>query len=384
MNANNKNKFAIFSILLMIIIPLSLFSAASLIGLGDLAGGPFISDAASVTNDGSMVVGESAGATGFGEGFYWTSSTGMVGMGVFSANSISNNYTVVGNNNGAAYSWTQSGGFVGLGTLTGSGIGSIAYGVSSDGSVIVGRSVSNNASPGGYYEAFRWTQSGGMVGLGDLPGGLFSSAATGVSADGSVVIGGGINAANQAEAFRWTESGGMTGLGNLSGGIGSMAYGISANGNFIVGVSGGSNFNEAFRWTQATGMVGIGFLNNDIKLSEAFDVSADGNVIVGGSNTADAEHATIWTPTDGMKDLLDLLIADGVDTSHWKYLEVARTVSDDGNWIAGTGVNIDGNNEAFLAQIPEPETYALVFGGAAILYTFWRKRAQRTSPKNPC
>ena len=38
-------------------------------------------------------------------------------------------------------------------------------------------------------EAFRWTSSGGMVGLGDLPGGGFSSDAFGVSYDGSVVVG---------------------------------------------------------------------------------------------------------------------------------------------------------------------------------------------------
>ncbi len=36
-------------------------------------------------------------------------------------------------------------------------------------------------------EAFHWTQAGGMVGLGDLPGGTFGSRAFFVSADGSVV-----------------------------------------------------------------------------------------------------------------------------------------------------------------------------------------------------
>ena len=38
-------------------------------------------------------------------------------------------------------------------------------------------------------EAFRWTTGGGMVGLGDLPGGNFYSDADGVSGDGSVVVG---------------------------------------------------------------------------------------------------------------------------------------------------------------------------------------------------
>ena len=41
----------------------------------------------------------------------------------------------------------------------------------------------------GKEEAFRWTSGGGMVGLGDLPGGSSASFATGVSADGSVIVG---------------------------------------------------------------------------------------------------------------------------------------------------------------------------------------------------
>ena len=66
-------------------------------------------------------------------------------------------------------------------------------------------------------EAFRWTQAGGMVSLGDLPGGAVQSTARGVNADGSVVIGDGTSASG-TEAFRWTQAGGMVGLGDLPGG----------------------------------------------------------------------------------------------------------------------------------------------------------------------
>ena len=59
--------------------------------------------------------------------------------------------------------------FTGLGDLTGGSFQSRAYGVSSDGSVVVGGSSSTSGT-----EAFRWTSSG-MVGLGDLPGGFFWS-----------------------------------------------------------------------------------------------------------------------------------------------------------------------------------------------------------------
>ena len=98
-----------------------------------------------------------------------------------------------------------------LGDLPGGSFASYAYGVSDDGSVLVGYSDGANGP-----EAYRWTQAGGMLGLGDLPGGFFSSEALGVSHDGSAVVGFGLNA-NNPEAFRWTVATGMVGLGNLPG-----------------------------------------------------------------------------------------------------------------------------------------------------------------------
>ena len=95
----------------------------------------------------------------------------------------------------------KAGSFQGLGSLPGGYFWSHAYGVSADGSVVVGMS----RSASGYYdEAFRWTDlnGNGLVdpnekldyhpefGLGDLPGGgFFWSGAEGVSDDGSVVVG---------------------------------------------------------------------------------------------------------------------------------------------------------------------------------------------------
>ena len=53
-------------------------------------------------------------------------------------------------------------------------------------------------------------------GLGDLPGGPFESAAFGISADGTTVVGRGRSSVNGYQAFKWTQSGGMVGLGGLS------------------------------------------------------------------------------------------------------------------------------------------------------------------------
>jgi len=67
---------------------------------------------------------------------------------------------------------------------------------------------------GGVDEAFRWTAGGGMVGLGDLPGGGFSSGAFDVSADGSVVVGTGRSDAGD-EAFVWDAGNGIQNLQTL-------------------------------------------------------------------------------------------------------------------------------------------------------------------------
>ena len=90
----------------------------------------------------------------------------------------------VGNSENEAFRWTMGGGMVGLGDLPGGSFHSAANSVSADGSVVVGFSSSGNGN-----EAFIWTAGGGMVGIGDLPGGTFSSNAVDISADGSVVVG---------------------------------------------------------------------------------------------------------------------------------------------------------------------------------------------------
>lgn len=57
-------------------------------------------------------------------------------------------------------------------------------------------------------------EAASFTGLGDLPGGFFSSQASNVSGDGSVIVGVG-STASGASAFYWTESGGMQNLTDL-------------------------------------------------------------------------------------------------------------------------------------------------------------------------
>jgi probable HAF family extracellular repeat protein len=124
--------------------------------------------------------------------------------------------------------------FRGLGILPGE-TSSQAYGVSSDGFVVVGESSSSAGE-----EAFRWTSGSGMVGLGNLAPGK-PSLAQAVSADGSVVVGTSGNLYAHNDAFRWTSDGGMVAL-DTGGIFFSYGNGVSADGSVIVGYYGGQGF----------------------------------------------------------------------------------------------------------------------------------------------
>lgn len=358
------------------LLPAFFAEGASFQGLGELGVSNHGSYAFGISANGSVVVGETKSPNSVvGEAYRWTSSGGMQLLGdlapggifVSSSTSISGDgSTVAGfasnsDNNLEAFRWTSGTGMVGLGDLTGNVTGSVAYGISSNGSVIVGRGISASGA-----EAFRWT-GGVMTGLGDLPGGIFYSEAYGVSGDGSIVVGYS-DSSNGSEAFRWTSGTGMIGLGDLSGGtFQSEANAISADGSVIVGYGMLDMFGaQAFRWTLEDGMEALS--NGELGNTEALAISADGSVIVGGIGAIDA---FVWTEAGGMQSLRDLLIASGIDLSDW-VLGPATAVSADGMTIAGTGqrLSMGGTSEAWIAVIPEPSTWGLLLvavGATAIL-----------------
>jgi probable HAF family extracellular repeat protein len=97
-------------------------------------------------------------------------------------------------------------------------------------------------------------QPQGIQGLGFLPGGSNSNA-FGVSADGTVVVGQGHDMLNLQQAFRWSAANGMVGLGFLAGGGGwSTATGVNADGSVVVGSANSdpSCCQQAIRWTAAS------------------------------------------------------------------------------------------------------------------------------------
>jgi probable HAF family extracellular repeat protein len=183
-----------------------------------------------------------------------------------------------------------------------------------------------------------------MQDLGTLGGDW--SVASGVSADGSVVVGWAYDASRQQRAFRWTAEGGMQDLGTLPGYESSVASGVSADGSVVVGWARNASYQQrAFRWTAAVGMQDLGTLGGD--WIEVYGVSADGSVVVGSAaNDSSQERAFRWTAAGGMQDLNQLyasLLQNG------SLLRYAASISPDGRYIVGWGQNAaTGRREAFL------------------------------------
>ncbi|MEM1041122.1 MAG: T9SS type A sorting domain-containing protein [Bacteroidota bacterium] len=253
---------------------------------------------------------------------------------------VSADGSVVGGNSvsgdfNEAFRWTASGGMEGIGWLPEFEAGSSVVGASADGDVLVGWSYA------GFFDGFRWTADGGMQ---DLFGSSVSSA-DGVSSDGSVVVGSVLSNDNVGEAFRWT-AGGVTYLGTLGGESPySQAHGVSADGTVVVGVSTNADENiEAFRWTASGGMVGLGVgdFPDGANRSQAVAVSADGTVVVGGTGVSTIQEAFRWTASEGIVGLGDL--------PGGNFFSIAYAVSADGTVVVGYGTTGSGftGREAFI------------------------------------
>jgi probable HAF family extracellular repeat protein len=200
----------------------------------------------------------------------------------------------------ATAGWSQQPSLRWLGTLGGSE--SAAYGVSADGSVVVGWSY--NAA--GYDRAFRW-QYGFMQDLGTLGGGR--SWAYGVSADGAVVVGWAENAAGQGRAFRWTAAGGMEDLNTTYASLltdGSrlwVARAISPDGRYIVG----QGYNAATRRSEAF-LLDTGFpLHGDVDRNGCVD-DADLLAVLFAFGNLGSNLGRVDVNYDGVVDDADLLI----------------------------------------------------------------------------
>jgi uncharacterized membrane protein len=239
-----------------------------------------------------------------------------------------------------------------------------AHGISSDGTVIVGRSGEGEIAS---HQAFRWSLQSGYTLLGYADGGegdpsLHYSAALAISGNGLVIAGAASDPTGEPLPVLWTQAGEVHALGTLpSGGSGQgQATAASSDGSVLVGSVEGPSGEEAFRWT-AESMVGLGDLPGG-NSSTAYDVSGDGLRVVGsGSSAANPTtgEAFFWDEAGGMRTLKETMQEHGFEDplTDWT-LQFAYAISSDGKVIVGCGLNAAGSLgqlQAFRVRLePEP------------------------------
>jgi probable HAF family extracellular repeat protein len=228
----------------------------------------------------------------------------------------------------------------------------VATAASADGTRVVGFSIDGS----GDNQAVSWT--GSTATLLDTNNDFFLSEATGISSNGGRIVGWGFSNANaMEEAFYYNTSGGnLMNFSPIFTGNASKATGISADGTVIVGTVANNFFSPA---TMAGFIYVVGgsstpinatsgipaFANDGLNFTRLTGISGNGQVAIGfataGLGQGDA-RAFKYNRTGAAYESLGML-----GTGTWS---IPRAVNSDGSVIVGQAENSDGNFEAFVHQ----------------------------------
>ncbi len=308
--------------------------------------------------------GKVAAGTYFTTAFFWTEGTGQVLLGEGEAFAATNDTTIIGRfrdpntvtpngdptlvagfwKNGT---WTSIGGLPGVDPFD-SELYSHGYGVSSDGSTIVGM----GWMPNYRVEAFYWTEATGIVPLGQDGG--FNSRANAANADGSVIAGwDGESGGPDRRAYYWDPAPHFMGGFDATYPVGESRA-ISPNGRYIVGESVG----QPFIWTEAGGLKR--FLDDHVYPDGGSGLSiTDAGVMIGGVRETLTDSWAFYKTLEGevtplREYLIDQFGVEGLERWSFKW---ANGISADGLTIGGWGylkTDVPSFGDAFVVRLTPP------------------------------
>jgi uncharacterized membrane protein len=209
-----------------------------------------------------------------------------------------------------------------------------AYGISGDGSTVVGLSYGSLGCDSTTIKGFKWTAAGGTVALPKPDAPSRVSRANAVNYDGSVIVGRDDANNGQLRGVQWRNGAySLIKRNNLPVG---EALGVSSDGQYIVGQSSSASTNrEVWLWSQSSGVQLMGALpGQDSGLFAA--LNDDASVITGQTLDFDAGilSPTIWTSGLGLINFNDFLSAQGVVTTGLG-MRLGMAMSADGRTITG-------------------------------------------------
>lgn len=254
----------------------------------------------------------------------------IIASGGYEPGGITNSGVVAMNTPAGTYfKWTASGGMVQIGALsTGSFAGKTV--MSHDGAKI--SAVMTNPGTGNTEMSLYNVSAGTWTNLGNIGSfsGTNASSTWGISGDGNVVVGLGWISAGTAHAVKWDSTGGMVDLGSIVVGRSSRANATNGNGSVIVGWQDEANgTRRGAKW--ADGVETFILDNTGNMVGEASAVSADGNTIIGQA----IPNPYVWNSTTGLTYITH-------PNAGSFFRGGATAVSADGNTVIGYYRNFPG------------------------------------------
>ena len=276
--------------------------SGGMIDLGTL-GGDF--SYARAVNSSGVVVGDASRSDGAVHAFAWTATSGMADLGALGGSTsiawaVNEAGQVVGSsstpeNATHAFLWTRESGMI---DLTPDSCYGEAWGINAGGQVVGYVQACNGKTPPVTVDmsgrGFFWSPSDGLAVLPTF-GGVSGQVAkwNGIN-DAAVVVGSADSPDGNRHAFMWTVIGGIVDLGLLPGGSWSSATGVNANGQ-VVGIAQSGSRYHPFVWSSADGMTDLGTLGGSYGPAAVVSTAgAAGFSFLSGDQEL---HATFWPLT---------------------------------------------------------------------------------------